>query len=203
MMLGLIGPALILFHSNFKLGSLNSNVALGSMLTVAASGLIGRYLYRQVHLGLYGRKMEISEILADIEGLKRAIGGDLPFFDDVRTKLDAYAKRAMADRGGALARLVGLFALRFRSARRRRQLEAEVARVLALERRSRRWARRTARKRAAEVRRLLRLYFAAVNKAATFAFYERLLSLWHVLHVPLFILLILTAIVHVIAVHLY
>ena len=38
MVLGLIGPALILFHSNFKLGSLNSNVALFSMLTVAASG---------------------------------------------------------------------------------------------------------------------------------------------------------------------
>jgi hypothetical protein len=45
MILGIIGPTLILFHSNFKLGSLNSNVALFSMLTVAASGLIGRYLY--------------------------------------------------------------------------------------------------------------------------------------------------------------
>jgi hypothetical protein len=203
MMLGLIGPTLILFHSNFKLGSLNSNVALASMLTVAASGLIGRHLYRQVHLGLYGRKMKISEVLSDIEGLKQAIGGDLPVLDDVRTKLDEYAKRVMADRGGALAWLLGLLALRFRSAHRRRQIEADVARALALERKSRRWTRRTMRRRAAEIRRLLRLYFAAVNKAATFAFYERLLSLWHVLHMPLFILLILTATVHVIAVHLY
>jgi hypothetical protein len=147
--------------------------------------------------------MEISEILTDIEGLKRAIGGDLPIFDNVRAKLDVYAKRVMADRGGALTWLVALFTLRIRSARCRKQLEAEVAQALAVERRSRKWTRRATRKRAAAVRRLLRLYFGAVNKAATLAFYERLLSLWHVLHVPLFILLVLTAIVHVIAVHLY
>ena len=70
MVLGVIGPALILFHSNFKLGSLNSNVALFSMLTVAASGLIGRYLYGRVHLGLYGRRAEIEELLTDVDNLK-------------------------------------------------------------------------------------------------------------------------------------
>jgi hypothetical protein len=203
MMLGLIGPALILFHSNFKLGSLNSNVALASMLTVAASGLIGRHLYKQVHLGLSGRRMQIHEILADIEGLKHAIGGDLALFDDVRAKLDAYATHAISDRSGALTRLVAVLALRAGSARRRKRLESEVARALAVEGRSRKWTRKTMRKRATEIRKLLRLYFAAVNKAATFAFYERLLSLWHVLHLPLFFLLILTAVVHVIAVHLY
>ena len=54
-----------------------------------------------------------------------------------------------------------------------------------------------------EVRKLLGQYFAAVNRAAAFAFYERLFALWHVLHLPFFILLVLAAIVHVIAVHLY
>jgi hypothetical protein len=73
MMLGVIGPALILLHANFKLGSLNSNVALLAMLTVASSGLIGRYLYGRIHLGLYGRRAQIAELQADVAALKGAI----------------------------------------------------------------------------------------------------------------------------------
>lgn len=43
-LLGIFGPITILYHSNYSLGSPNSNVALFSMLTVAASGVVGRYL---------------------------------------------------------------------------------------------------------------------------------------------------------------
>jgi hypothetical protein len=43
--LGVIGPVLILLHTNFSLGSVNSNMALLEMLIVAASGVGGRYLY--------------------------------------------------------------------------------------------------------------------------------------------------------------
>jgi hypothetical protein len=43
-LLGIFGPITILYHSNYHLGSPNSNIALFSMLIVAASGIIGRYL---------------------------------------------------------------------------------------------------------------------------------------------------------------
>ena len=43
-LLGIFGPITILYHSNYSLGAANSNVALFSMLIVAASGVIGRYL---------------------------------------------------------------------------------------------------------------------------------------------------------------
>jgi hypothetical protein len=46
-------------------------------------------------------------------------------------------------------------------------------------------------------------HLAAVNKTAAFVFYERLFALWHVLHVPLFALLLFAAVIHVVAVHLY
>lgn len=49
MLLGVVGPLCILFHSNFNLGAVNSNVALLCMLTVAGSGFIGRYLYARMH----------------------------------------------------------------------------------------------------------------------------------------------------------
>ncbi|MBK6350536.1 MAG: hypothetical protein IPF50_12395 [Proteobacteria bacterium] len=50
MTLGIFGPALILFHSNFSLGATNSNVALVCMLIVSGSGLFGRYFYGHIHL---------------------------------------------------------------------------------------------------------------------------------------------------------
>ena len=43
----------------------------------------------------------------------------------------------------------------------------------------------------------------AVAKASGLTFYDRLFAMWHLLHMPLYFLLILTGIIHVIAVHLY
>ena len=42
-----------------------------------------------------------------------------------------------------------------------------------------------------------------IRKIAEFHFYERLFSIWHLLHFPLFLMLVVSGIVHVIAVHAY
>jgi len=42
-----------------------------------------------------------------------------------------------------------------------------------------------------------------MRRALEFDAYERLFSLWHVLHLPLFFMLVIAGIVHVIAVHVY
>ena len=61
MILGLVGPLLIIFHSGFQLGSFNSSVAFFCMLIVAISGLLGRLLYQRIHHGLYGSKVRFEE----------------------------------------------------------------------------------------------------------------------------------------------
>jgi hypothetical protein len=72
-----------------------------------------------------------------------------------------------------------------------------------LEARCKGWNRRERRKRYQRARRQLKTYLATVRLIAELGFYERLLSLWHVLHFPLYILLVITGIVHVVAVHMY
>jgi len=47
------------------------------------------------------------------------------------------------------------------------------------------------------------LHFDAVRKAASLAVYERLFALWHLLHLPLFVMLVGAVVVHILAVHLY
>jgi len=44
---------------------------------------------------------------------------------------------------------------------------------------------------------------AATRRVAGFEGYERLFSLWHALHIPLIFMMIIAAIIHVIAVHVY
>jgi hypothetical protein len=43
----------------------------------------------------------------------------------------------------------------------------------------------------------------AARRVAQFEGYEQLFALWHVLHLPLFILLLIAGIVHVVSVHVY
>ena len=49
----------------------------------------------------------------------------------------------------------------------------------------------------------LKTYFAAARKVLGFNFYERLVALWHVIHLPFFFMMLLSGVIHVIAVHVY
>ena len=62
MILGILGPVLIMFHSNFHLGATNSNVALISMLLVAGSGVVGRYIYTRLHARLEGHEYTLEQL---------------------------------------------------------------------------------------------------------------------------------------------
>lgn len=203
MILGILGPTLVVFHSNFKLGSLNSNVALAAMLTVVASGVVGRYLYTKVHKGLYGRAAEVREILGDAQMLKRALGEELRDTGPLLEELRAFESRALAPRRSFLSSLWSFLILGLRISDSRRRVLHQAEQVIAVEAKRRGWSWRQKRLRMAAFRARLRLYFAAVRKATGFAVFERLLALWHVLHLPLFVLLVVTAIIHVISVHQY
>ena len=199
MVLGVLGPALIVLHSNYQLKSANAAVAFFSMTIVASSGIVGRYLYGRIHAGLYGRKREAQELRAEAAADRRALGLDLRDGSPAALELARFEAQSLApttNLGSALLRFCTVGHM-IRASRRR--LAAEF---------DRQWAgagappselkhrRREARKRADD-------YYSAVGRAATFGLYERLFALWHVLHVPLFIILVLTAIAHVVAVNLY
>ena len=50
---------------------------------------------------------------------------------------------------------------------------------------------------------MISTYLEAARHAAQFSAYERLFSLWHILHVPFVFMLVISGVVHVIAVHMY
>jgi hypothetical protein len=85
----------------------------------------------------------------------------------------------------------------------RARVVSEARRLIRIEGRSLGWSWQQRRDRQKKVTNVVRLYTAAVLKAAELTFYERLFALWHVLHLPLFFLMLMAGIVHVWAVHHY
>ena len=203
MMMGIIGPVLILLHANFRLGSVNSNVALAAMLVVAISGIIGRYLYTKIHLGLYGRKAVVREILADADALSELIAAGLPVADRVVAELNAFAHHGTTTPRGVLARLLMLPVIGWRARLVRWRLIADARQVIEVEGKRLGWSRKVRRRQLAGVTDLVKLHVAAVKKAAVFALYERLFRFWHIFHLPLFFLLVIAAIIHIFAAHFF
>ncbi len=203
MALGVLGPILILFHSNFTLGATNSNVALFCMLTVAASGLVGRYFYSHIHYGLYGRKMNLQELQQSAERL-RALQGTIAFLPELVSRLEKQETKLLASGprlpvfGLAKPLMVAVNALLARWRLRRYVSKAlrVAARTSPLVAQQRRGLRRAA---SAYVSKRL----AATRRVAEFEAYERLFSLWHVLHMPIMFIMFVAAIVHIVAVHVY
>ena len=203
MILGLIGPAIILFHANFRMVTINSTVATIAMLVVAGSGIVGRYLYGKIHLGLYGRKAAVQEILADAKALKQSLGANVPGIDHFVNQLEAFAAHLGETRQSLLAGAWSLLALVPRARIARWRLLGIARQFLAVEAERHGWSRRERAQRFAAIVNLVTLYISAVRKAAAFKFYDRLFSIWHVLHVPLFVILIIAASIHVFAVHFF
>jgi len=87
--------------------------------------------------------------------------------------------------------------------RSRKVILSDARRVIARQARDHGWSRRDKLARQRDLRRHLEAYLAALTKAAQFAFYERLFSFWRFLHLPLCYFLVLAAVGHVVAAHLY
>ena len=59
-LMGLVGPVLITFHSSFKLQGV-AGFAYWSMIAVVASGIVGRYLYNRIPRKLDAVEMSVDE----------------------------------------------------------------------------------------------------------------------------------------------
>lgn len=200
MLFGVVGPMLILFHSNFRLGATNSNVALFCMLVVAGSGLFGRYFYAHIHHGLHGRKATLNELRDYAERL-RQVSTDVSFLPELvdRIGVEEQVLVRRCQRTPLLARPVagalGAFVAR-------RHLRSYVHRELK--------AGHAVGQPASQSSRLQEIAYGyidarlgATRRVVEFSAFEQLFSLWHALHLPLFLMMLVAATVHVVAVHVY
>jgi hypothetical protein len=203
MVLGVGGPLLILLHSTFHIGSLNAGVALYSMLIVAASGVVGRFIYARINRGLRGEKTTLKELQAKAGLDQEEARSRLAFTPEVERLLKAFEDRELKAPNSWFTHVRRVFWLPLGQWWAYRQCLAALQDPIRKLAQHGNWSDDDFQKREGKCRRLIRRYLTAVTRVAQFTAYERLFSLWHVAHIPFVYLLILSAIIHVVAVHAY
>lgn len=203
MMLGVLAPLAALYHCNFQLGSLNSQIALYSALIVAGSGLIGRFLYAKIHSGLYGRRANLKQIRENVRLSSPSGGAAMRFLPELMSRMNRFDMEVLETGRGVLAsswllmRLTVKTRLEYRSLMRfaRSQLAAEARQSSLIADHQQRLL--------TSVRSFVANHMLQVRRLAKIQAYDQLFALWHLVHLPFFVALVLTVIVHVFAVHLY
>jgi hypothetical protein len=169
------------------------------MLLVATSGVIGRFIYRKIHNGLYGSRATLAELQQSLSEVLTRIQPLLSPMPAVRQEVDAYATLALQHPSGFLGRVTHFVLLGWNRLRVRRRIHRALSVFLTAGGASPVLP-------ALAFARILRSVDATllgIQQTAQFSAYERLFSLWHILHIPFVYLFVISAIVHVVAVHSY
>lgn len=203
-LMGTLGPVLILYHANFQVYSVNSSVAFYSMLFVAMSGFVGRFIYTHIHLGFNNQHLTLKE-------LKKFCGISEGELDRERT-IPATVRRHLhdfqhAELQNSTSFLKGLFRALFirpwKSAWVKNRAIHDLKRDIRKRAKEEKWDRTFLRQCYIHDQEIIINFIYMVSKTASFRTFERLFALWHAVHIPCYILMILAAIYHIIAVHMY
>lgn len=185
--LGIIGPLLVIAHSTLSLHSINATVAFISMIMVALSGVVGRFIFRHVSYDMSEKQITIQELLEDViakEGETRSVVSQFPNSEEA---LKTFRHTAFVKETDFWTKTKRFLFLPFIA----RKLLYDI---LPKSEKS---------PEAAQARRIVQTYTSAVVAASRLAMWKQLFSLWHLIHIPFLWLLLISGFVHVIAVHMY
>ena len=203
MILGVSAPITALYHCGFQLGSLNSRIALFSALIVAGSGLVGRFIYSKIHHGLYGRRASLKELLAQVKLTAPGQGVLGSFVPELMNRLASFDRKVLVPPKGLWDSFRLPLVLSIRTRLQYVRLVRFTRQSLAFQ------ARRSTivAEHQDQLERAICAFIAShlrcVRRVAEFTAYDRLFALWHKVHVPFFVSLVLSVVVHVIVVHVY
>lgn len=189
MVAGIAGPACVLYHTTFHVGSFNAAIALASMLLVVFSGIAGRFIYRKIHHGLFGSRASLQELQSILDAQLNDLQAILVRHPQLQQEMDRFLALLAQRPTAPLARLKHFLSLGWSKSQAMRRLRKGIVNTGARE--------------LADLAEILAEALNAAQKAAQFSTYERLFSLWHVVHIPFLWMLLITAIIHVLAVHAY
>jgi hypothetical protein len=172
------------------------------MIIVASSGVVGRYFYTRIHYGLYGKKATLAGLVKDMEAEKGKLLVIYNIAPELKQELSRFqvTLKTSLTLGESIRRF---FILGPKIRLASLILPFKLRRIVKAHGQKYQWTPLHTRRFAKLVSAHVRYYLQTSIKVCEFAIYERLFALWHTLHLPLFIMMIITGIIHVIAVHMY
>jgi hypothetical protein len=194
MILGVLGPTLVLFHTTFRTGSMNATVALYCMLLVAGSGLIGRFIYTRIHKGLYGSRSTLKSAHEELAGNAENVKSNLNSFPNVQEWIGEFEHEALEGERNFLEGIWYFLSFDIRRMILMRRCKLEIRLALASTPGS---------NLSNDAINSVQKYLIQIQSVAQFKKFEQIFSAWHILHLPFMYMMVATAIFHVIWVHMY
>ncbi|HEY7160426.1 MAG TPA: hypothetical protein VH815_04170 [Acidobacteriota bacterium] len=181
--LGVAGPILITFHSAFKLRGI-VGISYWSMVIVALSGMVGRYLYAQIPRAISGKEKQSEEISGELQTINKRLAEVLP-----ATALEQVQKIATFNETKNLSALRSLFTtltddIRWLSRKRKLQQILKSEPSIGDSERS-------------EILKLARSREVHSRQIALLRGSQELFKYWHILHIPLAQTMYITMIIHI------
>ncbi len=183
--LGIFGPLLIILHSSFKVYGLVA-ISFYSMLAVALSGIIGRYLYLQIPHNIQGHELSLLELKNMDTLLSEKLKTEFDFSDEMISKLEHLTKSSHLESRNSMVFLVKLLLDDIYRARVFRKFKKENAFIKKLPPKQVKDLVKIARNKVILHRRIL-----ALNKI------QQIFHYWHVIHKPFAIIMIIIMFVHI------
>jgi len=178
----LVGPVLIVYHTTFKAGGIAA-ICLWSMLSVAASGIVGRFLYVLIPRNLKGNELSAGQINQEFDRLGAALRESeigLQLIKVVDTSFAAV--RRPSTFGETVTTFFHLMRIRGRAKRAARKLIAGSHLPHAVGRRLQKSAASRA---------------SLILRSVILLQVEKLFYYWHAIHLPFTIMMFVTLAVHV------
>lgn len=203
MMFGVIAPIIGLYHCNFFIGSVNGRMALFSALTVAGSGVIGRFIYTKINRGLHGHRTGLKELVARMQATLPKEAATLIFIPEFTRKVTEFDQRVLTPPESLLDCFKLPLRLAFRTRIERWRLVRFAYRKIMVESIYSPAVTANRRKLEKAMSRHIANHMRQVRRVAGYTAYQRLFALWHKVHLPFFVILVITVTAHIYAVHNY
>ena len=203
MILGIGGPIFIMLHSKFALESINGTLAFWSMWLVFISGFIGRYLHTKLQYGLRNRHDSLQGLKEKIGIAAEAVRSKFRYVPEIDERLETFEAHVLTPPEGLLSNLYFFLALPLRLECTYLLATQDIKQAVNRRAHKKHWNPRKTRRRIYYGKAMVRAYLEAVRSVARASAYEKLFSLWHLVHIPLLFWLAITGVIHVLAVHMY
>lgn len=199
--LGVVGPILIILHTSFQIRSVNGGVAFFAMLSVVFSGFIGRYIYTRASYGLRTLEKELQKVHSHLD--QGVLSCKLSVVKPIEEQIKAFTNAAFATPKNLIPTLVRIVSLKHKARVFYFAASRDVSNLMKELAAREGWSRSMVSQRIELEKRNLREHLATIAGIATSRAFEKLAARWRLLHVPVLYLLALSALAHVVAVHMY
>ena len=203
MVFGITGPLLVLFHSTFQTHSFNATIAFWSMIIVLVSGVIGRFVFTRMYQGLEGNRATLREMESFLAKCTEDSRRALDLVPAVQKALDDYRAQAMATNKLTWRNFLTFFAIEWKGKRLIARARKQVIPALQAEAQREGWPKSWYEGEKKIFYVLIEDYVTAIDMTSRYDAWDKLLGWWQLAHVPLVYVLLITALVHVYAVHMY